>query len=180
MDRVDEMTSPPIVGRTYLVPCVRAPRDAEFPPGYVPVFGARHRDYDLIGFPYDHWHHDRRFTTPRHFALGMRIAKERGAPALIFDQVLAVRTGADLPEPVWRPRKCWREMPAYPDQPPRWLPDLEDAYQGKRLRGACKVCPHRGLPLASLPASPDGTVTCPGHGLRWNVSTGRLVRRTAP
>ena len=38
-------------------------------------------------------------------------------------------------------------------------------------------CYGRGFRLAGLPVQPDGTVVCPGHGLRWHLNTGRLVPR---
>ena len=56
-----------------------------------------------------------------------------------------------------------------------WLPDLESKYANVVAKG-CRTCPHRGLPLASLPADKRGVVTCAGHGLQWNQKTGVLVR----
>lgn len=44
--------------------------------------------------------------------------------------------------------------------------------------GTCRfssVCPHLGGPLADAPVDADGIVTCPWHGHRFDVRTGRRV-----
>lgn len=82
-----------------------------------------------------------------------------------------------LGTPALRRMKCVREFPTYPlkllSGPRGWLPKLEAAYADCKLKPGM-VCPHRGIPLADVPAV-DGIVTCPGHGLRWNVATGELL-----
>lgn len=179
MDRVDEMTSPPIVGRYYLVPCAWGRLCPADPLSWIPVTGPHHEDAKHLNFPWHHWHLDGRFLTPKMWA---DIGREPEPP--LFTVLV------DGKGPVeYARRRCWREQPAYLGSPPRhpFPPSflvsksgLRAAYARARLRGPCKVCPHRGVPLASLPASADGTVTCPGHGLKWDVSTGRLVRRSPP
>lgn len=79
-----------------------------------------------------------------------------------------------LPRPVLRRRKCQRPTPFYPAEIVPWLPDLEAAYQDRRL-GEDWICPHRGASLRGQPVH-EGVVVCPLHGLRWCVETGRLVR----
>jgi hypothetical protein len=75
-------------------------------------------------------------------------------------------------EVVLRLRKCRREFPEYPRELASWLPALEKSCSGLTMQNM--TCPHRGTPLESC--SPDGdVVTCPAHGLRWNVKTGELV-----
>lgn len=174
MPRLDALTEPPIVGRYYLVPCVKTPRDEDYPPAWVPVLGPMHEDRTTIGFPFEHYHHDLRFSSPAALARISRDADAGGAARGPLDQVLA-DPGHTLPAPEWRRRRCHRAMPEASGQP-WWLAAMERAHAGARLK-ACRICPHRGLPLASLPVAPDGTVTCPGHGLTFNISTGRLVRR---
>jgi hypothetical protein len=78
-----------------------------------------------------------------------------------------------------RPLVCQREQPAYrlmkyADRPP-WLALMDGHFSEARVK--CGKCPHRGLPLESLPREP-GTdiVICRGHGLRWDLKTGELVR----
>ena len=92
----------------------------------------------------------------------------------------------------YRSRKvlCKRQYPPHPFHPidgslpykptSNWLEDLEEAYQGQRLKEGM-VCPHRGADLSTFPVDDDGCVTCPLHALKWNARTGELVmtRRAA-
>lgn len=54
---------------------------------------------------------------------------------------------------------------------------LEEVCAGKRINAKNPICPHRGISLASFPVDDDGCVTCPGHGLKWNLTTGEMVSR---
>ena len=91
----------------------------------------------------------------------------------------------DLPDPrypvesyLWVMRR--RMSAAYPRYPGAdrvpWLAQLHEAYaEHQLLEGADgRVCPHRGTSLAGLEPDGEGCVTCPLHGLRWDVGTGRL------
>lgn len=57
---------------------------------------------------------------------------------------------------------------ASPLRPP-WLAALEGAYCDRTLVNG--HCPHRRG--ANVAPSPDGTIICPLHGLRWDAATGR-------
>ena len=76
-------------------------------------------------------------------------------------------------------RRLNDEYPPYPREfmMEQWLLELEQAYQGHRLKDGL-ICPHKGGDLAGSRIV-DGTVTCPLHGLRWNLATGELAP-TAP
>lgn len=56
-----------------------------------------------------------------------------------------------------------------------WLMRLEKAYCQETLRDGY-ICPHRGISCRGVVAESDGVV-CPGHGLKWNTETGKLVSR---
>lgn len=56
---------------------------------------------------------------------------------------------------------------------------MEDTCEDRRLNLACKVCPHKRVPLNSVPIY-DEVITCPGHGLQFSSTTGKLIRRTGP
>jgi hypothetical protein len=75
-------------------------------------------------------------------------------------------------EVVLRRRKCHREFPEYPRVLAGWMNALEKSCADLTMRNM--TCPHRGMPLESCPRDGD-VVTCPGHGLRWNVKTGEMV-----
>lgn len=56
---------------------------------------------------------------------------------------------------------------------PEWgFPSLEKAM--KNCKMVNMKCPHHGTNLVSCKPV-DGVVTCPQHGLKWNVKTGELV-----
>lgn len=76
---------------------------------------------------------------------------------------------------VYRRLKCRRELPPYPYEQARWLPKLELAYAHARLKNG--ICPHKGVNLRSCPIM-NGIVTCPAHGLRWQVDSGELGQGT--
>lgn len=191
-ERVDEMTSPPIIGRYYLVPCVYVDHKIaegrgrwlgpqqervtepyrQIQTGWWPVIGPRHEDAGLGFHPY-HWHYDMRFLA----AWQMQERTRNGNDLVrIFGQPLSDYGGLIGPE--YRRRKCARKMAVT-----NRLETLRDAllphYQEATLKGPCMVCPHRGIPLASLPTI-DGVVTCPGHGLKFYAATGRLIRGETP
>ena len=184
LHRVDDLPNPPVVGEFYLVPCILIPAALQrkgqlcggMRPRWWPILGPRHQDLDL-GVPAYHYHYDPRFMTDR--AIVNRIGSQ--PISWLFGAILCDGHPSVLPSPVPRRRRCLRHMPAhFADVEggwglPSWLRPLEAKFADVLLPD-CKVCPHRGLPLAQLPQK-NGIVTCRGHGLRWDVATGKLVRR---
>lgn len=183
IENITDMGEAPTVGRFYWVPCVRVPGR-----GFWPVTGPRHEDAAIIKFPRPHWHYDLRFTSEAQMAfLCNRGRYARDLGALLFGKVGlpdgeahgSVLVGRKLAPPVLRRRRCLRAQPSFviDGEAPPWQAELEAAYSQQKV--ACQKCPHRGLPLASLPRI-EGTnqVICPGHGLRWDLGTGKLVRTT--
>ena len=178
-------------GRYYLRPCVRAfwPAGSR-KPEWIPVIGPPHSDREIIGFDPRHWHVDFRFlrkpqrrtpsceeyspvfSTPISFVAPENID---GTSTVPIDH---------LPNPRYPEESYLRIMlrrfqqpyPAYPypskPRKPGWLPQLEDAYRDQTLRGM--TCPHRGASLEGMEPDPEGCVTCPLHGLRWHLGSGRL------
>jgi Rieske [2Fe-2S] domain len=75
--------------------------------------------------------------------------------------------------------KCLRRMPRYPVRT-NFRKALEAAYVSATVidKDGCRLCPHKGIPLHGLPTEKDGSVVCPGHGLRW-TKDGKLVPRSA-
>lgn len=172
------------VGEFYEVPCMYVqphlltswcPSD-----GWVPILGPKHRDAEHLEFPVEHYHVDWRFIPARAFA---NARTDKQPPGYELRHILS---GTHEPEvlrgePQLKRRLCKREMPAFPAaqgiremRRGAWVA-LEDAYACKKLKPG-GICPHRGFDLKQF-AQPDGTAICPGHGLRWNLSTGDLVRR---
>lgn len=168
------------VGKRYLVPCIRVDRperpDVGPALGWLPVIGPAHEDAAILHFPIVHYHYDWRFvSTPQ----ARRLYVFYKGRLQEFWAHSKVETASGVIEKEWRAVRCRRVMSDFPaiargssfDQA-----GLEDAFASQRLKPDCRVCPHRGLPLNGLPVR-EGAVVCPGHGLRWNLTTGELVRR---
>jgi nitrite reductase/ring-hydroxylating ferredoxin subunit len=76
----------------------------------------------------------------------------------------------------------------FPDGTPRELRLLSRRVtvvrEGDQVYAMNALCSHARLPLAGLPGSPikayplrDGCITCPFHGARFEVATGKVVRQ---
>lgn len=186
-----ELTSPPVVGRKYLVPCIELGVNRRIKEAWWPVTGPPHSDPDL-GVEAMHLHYDARFLTTAAAASIMElfaVARKRevgrrpivdaaylrcveGAELLVYVQRLME---SELPEPPLRmfERRCEREAVAFPEL---WFtPKFEGQFAEARVKPDCRTCPHRGMPLASQPVDAEGGIVCSGHGLRWHKDTGRLM-----
>jgi hypothetical protein len=178
------------IGKRYSVPCVKTVKnhkwDRLWRGEWIPVIGPEHQDAEIIGFPWKHWHVDWRFASEGVFKRTVRQKFGFQDSGIVFNYVLQrfpVQQENDgtkyetdeafhLGEVAVRRVTCKRAMPAYPYKLATWLPKLATACAGMRMKNM--VCPHRGMPLKGCPLNGD-VVTCPGHGLRWNVKTGELV-----
>lgn len=176
------------IGKFYRVPCLRTKkvlRDGWRPlwgGAWVPVMGPLHRDAGVVNFPWLHWHPDLRFISER-------IYRQLPMPRVSSPYATPLQK-----HPTWnreehlhdtfvegdvemRLMKCKRALPEYPRHLAKWLPALEA--ECAHLKMTNMICPHRGLPLQGCQQDGD-VVQCPGHGLRWNVKTGELVRGDQP
>lgn len=140
-----------------------------------PVYGPRHSDVEIIGFPYEHFHIDWRFVATRDYE-SLSANNYVNLAAIVLHRSENDIASGGLPAPVMRKLKCKRSQHEYPIHKAKrhWLTKLEDKYKDCRIKTL--VCPHQGLPLDSLPCKHGEVVTCPGHGLSWNIKSGLLVR----
>ena len=172
IQRVDDMTEAPIVGRYYLVRCVKLGSGSGH--GWWPVTGSVHEDADL-GIPHPHLHHDVRFMSEHECRNEWR---DIGHVMWMVLRTTAITVAAQ-----YRRRKCQRVQTSFP-LPARARDTTSFEEHQQRHVGmvaeACRTCPHRGMRLTALPVEADGGVTCPGHGLRWNATTGALMPRVIP
>ena len=180
IQRVEDLKEPPVVGRYYMVPCVEVQTGVSgLSAGFWPVTGPQHEDHDVIGFPYRHWHVDLRFLS----------AQQAGEKAMQWGSVLTTerKTWCFWPGPgdiegipgiatqvTMQRRRCMRTAEWFPRLRALWMSELEQKHESCVVK--CGKCPHRGLPLESLPRERGDIVTCPGHGLRWDLKTGKLVK----
>ena len=185
------------VGRFYRVPCVWASwPDTHLTPRWWPVLGPQHEDSEFLNAPFQHYHVDFRFLEresrevaltpqgpPRAFSVvitAMNIIVGKVGPYGKVKRLAEAPSAERLVEDAaWfrvRRMKCKAPWSAYPHKLAFWREALERAYQGQRLRNG-RFCPHKGADLGTF--TPDGdVVTCPLHGLRWNIRTGELTPTT--
>ncbi len=187
----------PIVGRRYLRPCVRTdwPRTL---PKWVPVVGTVHEDAEHIGADFLHLHVDYRFLCQRdrqHSRPRARVNEDLDGVNPVFIIPISVVVPADTGKAITiadalgsnHPTEEWlsvRRRPylgPYPEYPQVkrtwWRSVLTAAYADHQLIDG-HICPHRGTDLTGIVPDDDGVVTCPLHGLRWCVRTGRIVAAT--
>lgn len=144
------------VGKYYRVPCTQTEGSRKWRSVFLPL----HEDAAFINFPRYHYHEDPRFLDSRDY--------KKFSFARVICPTVGVPGAAE-----YRLKKCQRVMPEYPQHMP-WRLSLAHAFAKEKLRN--DICPHKGTNLTTCSVV-DGVVTCPGHGLRWNVTTGKLVRR---
>ena len=180
MQRIDELTSPPKIGRFYLVPTV----------DYIwlevadrwPIIGPKHSDKQIIDFPYQHYHVDGRFLSPKQVRRVYSREKSLEFTLAVYPLCQYRRNRVHIadfdvfphPEPVWRRRKCQRHL-EYPTWASHWQVPLEEAYKSYSLIDG--ICPHRGAYIGNMVPDHHGAITCPLHGLRWDLKTGEMCRR---
>lgn len=182
-------TQEPVIGRTYLVPCVQGSSQFVRNPWF-PVLGTAHEDREIIGFPDVHFHYDFRFISEYQANLLMtgsnrsHLLGTLEMSALIPALMNAVFLAKEGPTPVLKPKKCVRALSVFPSTVPEksggqgkpiaFIQKLEEAYQSARVD--CGKCPHRGMDLRGVPADAEGRKVCPLHGLRWDQE-GKLAPR---
>lgn len=175
MSTVQKMTGEvvPEVGRYYLVPC----RAVHGTSRWYPIHGPLHDDRD-IGIAAKHHHVDLRFMSKRQI-LRWIVWRNTNLPPEVeaMTQVIGDTHGGRQTAVFYRKVMCKRQMPQFPAL--AWQERIGRRFAGHCLNLEHPVCPHKGFSLTGLPQDADGIVTCPGHGLRWNLRTGRLVARQA-
>lgn len=179
------------VGRFYMVPCVRLivenpiqQHPAAGKDGWIPVIGPEHHDREVIGFQPVHIHIDVRFVCAdvlRRYGAGFVLNGANAAQRLMGHPVSTFSDGIGIAghprqydqrlERKARRLMCKREMPNFPGG--SWGPALTRQHAGCKLKPG-NICPHRGIDLTPF-VKDDGTVTCPGHGLRWDTKTGESL-----
>lgn len=178
IQRVDELTHPPVIGETYLVPGVvkqgyegwNTQKDA-----WVPVIGTKHWDKDFDPAIPPHIHRDLRFFTEEEW----KIANDA------FVALTAISLKSIIGEVTYQERVCLREFPYYTGWKSIWVTgkaigSMKKEYQIKMTAApAAKgpkgwLCPHKGADLSTAEVK-DGVITCPLHGLKFCSKTGENV-----
>jgi hypothetical protein len=158
LERIDQLSAPPIPGNFYLVPMVHGQWYRKI--AWWPVWGEKHEDAKFFRFPEEHYHLDRRFLP-------------QSAAYAAVGTPLHARDDVPLSAPEWRRRKCITAGVYFPTHPSE-----VKAMQGTLSGAQCKrddagwICPHRGMRLGSIAPGANGEIICPLHGLRINAATG--------
>ena len=177
IERVDRLTTPPVVGRWYLVRTLTYQRFVRGAVRTWPIIGPKHTDQEFFNFQPEHYHVDVRFLNQKHLRL-LQYHWCYGA----LEQALAQPCSAATPDrplqPVeWKRMQCRRLGVRYPyfDKAP--VQDLNAHYKGKQALKSKRgwLCPHRRVALGTQIADKSGIITCPLHGLRINAKTGKCM-----
>lgn len=176
----------PAPGGTYLVPHV--PLAADLDGEWAPVAGPAHYDPDVDPRVPEHWHVDWRFASDALWTYATTHDGYRTERGPVFMTALGAPPPAGrcyrvvvqaAGRPVrWKAATYARVPPEYDHQDSPFFAAFEEAAEarGLRLAPGCRACPHQGVPLAAGPPPRAGVATCPGHGLKWDLATGALVR----
>lgn len=171
------MNDVPVIGKFYMVPAIQVVDWYHFA-GFIPIIGYEHEDSEIINFPAMHFHIDWGFISERamrhcgpvgHRRYGIIVQRQAHAhrkPPRNDGELLAIG------EPVLKRMKYKRRMEPFPHSIAKWTKPLHEKYACARLING--ACPHRGV-LASQMISDGDTLVCPGHGLRFDRFTGRVV-----
>lgn len=187
LERITDLSEPPVVGRFYLVPTVKYPwltSDVHRP---WPVLLPRHEDAEHLNFQWHHYHIDPRFLSRGDTAsaadwlyLGEHGSVVANAEATAQRQALHrlgfQRQSIAHPPIVWRRRKCARATIEYQHGHEDVILKLGGAFSGRQCAKSRTgwICPHKRANLGSM-AAVDGVITCPLHGLRINAETGVVL-----
>jgi hypothetical protein len=184
MYKIEDVCNPQI-GQHYLVKCVLTKRWNERPANredyvietydrqdcWFPVLDIAHKD-GIYGQPNSHYHVDWRFVLEQHIEAQERAFKHlyprfQDAENLhYFAPVMETEVVKEEYIPLLYKRH-FREFPQ--SQGFNTLKDIMKDVQMKNMK-----CPHHNYDMKSCQVI-DGIVTCPMHGLQWNVNTGKLV-----
>lgn len=159
MENIEELSSPPIVGQLYLVPCMFAKASTDPESTWWPILRPSHNNNKYFkGVVYKrddpeaifHYHTDPRFSVfPRH--------------NFIDDAGQVVEFQA---------MQCLREMPPQDRIYFGFNKKFYKDYKNTRMR--CFRCPHRGINLESMPVR-NGLIECPAHGLQFDSESHRTI-----
>lgn len=172
MQKFDDLTEPPVVGRFYLVPTVIGTWHGKDGPW--PVMGVKHEDAEWLSFPWLHYHLNRFFVNEE---------EEYRAVRSPLTENTGYLSNSPLPAPFLRKWKCRRSIVAkFPTEniPPKdrrahmWW-EMFDHFTGVQCkRSSGWVCPHKGARLGAI-IPIGGVITCPLHGMRIDARTGIVL-----
>lgn len=166
---VEEMTTPPIVGHRYRVPCLYLGM-------WVPVLTPGHADPELPGAAGPHYHLDHRFLA-KDMLCALLTPRTRWQGTVWERGLLTV-----LPA---RPGLRLRALPCLREQTVHFGGGIREVVEALLPPAACLTegrCPHRGVKRTAMVEVVEAgarVLVCPGHGARFDADSG-LLRRCKP
>lgn len=188
--RLADLREPPVVGRLYLVPFVRAWWNGKVADW--PVLGPAHTDREFFQFPHRHYHVDARFVS-RSAIRGCISASEDIVSAAQRYPLSGKSEWNDTATTFAPPRdaiprgrppekrlRCVRADLPYHFGGQRAIQQLRDKHGGQPcafivMTDGRRLCPHRKVDLSSMVPNADGVVTCPLHGLRIRMTAAQDI-----
>lgn len=194
--RINRIQGLPNIGSFYWVPCLTPTPcllecTAIFGPkrswyeGVRPVLLPGHSDPEL-GLPF-HYHIDLRFLSNERLNDWQKASsfcnKLEDLMAHIELQVCNPIEEVEFFELQWLKLPCYRQLPEFSLFYFATIEFKLRTFIGQSVicsdlkAGSPARCPHRGISLQGLPRLPDGCVICPGHGLKIDLDSGKVVPR---
>lgn len=175
--RLHSLQTAPVVGESYMVPCVLIREFNGHEPFHLPVFGDWHNDKDFGQNDFDHYHIDTRFVTEQelewfNLSGALNIQYLSGVCAI---NVTTMRDRGVYEDAKEIPRVCLRELgqsTTFSIHENGVLKNLSKQLMQKnfKLDDKCRVCPHKGTSLQGI--SPvNGVILCPVHAMRFDAKT---------
>ena len=160
----------PVIGEYYEVKCVLAYR--RYGTFWMPVFSDSHKD-GIYGLDIEHFHVDWRFVRKEVIEIDKKIMGENDFYGRQnkdkAENYSAILKREIIGEPEYMRWKYLRHFSLPEDM---LFHKLRDKMKNCKMKEM--ICPHHGANLISCLAI-NGVVTCPQHGLKWNVETGELI-----
>ena len=171
MIKIDELKSPPIIGKYYLVPCLKYEDLAYFKVDgkwikdeyylekvqdytytyYVPIINHPHSDKEN-GQPEVHYHIDERFTPKKYSILNVEYNPKR----------IIKHSNIEIEYVVLQCNTNYQSSITPVSFISKSKLKHDCVYKGK--------CPHRGYDLSQEIPDENGIITCPLHGLKLRVN----------
>lgn len=161
-----------IVGKIYDVPVSESILGGlVFKKGeYFPTLGSPHSDPE-IGADYQHIHVDWRFVSKSQFKRSTRRVGRQDRGQEYVTVIVIKQESVGFPKRM--KMRCKRIAFEFPMSDSVGVP-LQKIYASAVDK--CNICPHRGISLVGAPVV-NGARVCPGHGLAWNLETGKMQPR---
>lgn len=170
LTKVEDINTPLIVGKDYLVPCVYMPCDVEGFKAHlpIPIIGVLHADPEL-GPDIPHFHYDNRFIE-KPIPDGRVIAIIRKESR--YDEAQASynveETHVYAKRVLYLKQRCYRNEVGFPS---RLAVKIQEKYLSCHLENG--YCPHRNAFLGNYPPK-NGTIICPATALSRHRSRREL------